>query len=210
MPTPESKTCKKCGQAKPLESFNKRQAKCRPCESVHQKAYREANKEQKQAADRAYYAKNREERQAYYARWRDENRERKAASDKAWVEANKERKRATDAAYRAANKERIAEYLREWHKANPRAKIEYKARRRARRAEVEVQPYTRTEIFERDGGRCRGCAKGLENKSHGFEIDHIVPISLGGPDIPANVQLMCRSCNRRKATRLEGQIHLAL
>jgi 5-methylcytosine-specific restriction endonuclease McrA len=34
-----------------------------------------------------------------------------------------------------------------------------------------------------------------------------VPISLGGPDTPANVQLACPPCNRAKWATLDGQIH---
>jgi hypothetical protein len=37
-----------------------------------------------------------------------------------------------------------------------------------------------------------------------FEIEHIVPVSSGGEDAPANLALACRSCNLYKAARQTG------
>lgn len=35
-----------------------------------------------------------------------------------------------------------------------------------------------------------------------FEIDHIIPESMGGLAVPENLRLLCRGCNRRKGNRL--------
>lgn len=35
-----------------------------------------------------------------------------------------------------------------------------------------------------------------------IEIDHIVPESRGGSADPSNLQLLCRTCNRRKGARV--------
>ena len=48
------------------------------------------------------------------------------------------------------------------------------------------------EIWERDKGICVYCHE------PGYEIDHVVPCSKGGPSIRANGVLCCPSCNRRK------------
>ena len=52
-----------------------------------------------------------------------------------------------------------------------------------RRREVEVV-----------GQRCRHCGEPAE------ELDHIVPLSRGGPDTAANRQPMCRRCHQTKTT----------
>ncbi len=39
----------------------------------------------------------------------------------------------------------------------------------------------------------------IRNELH---FDHIVPVSLGGASVAANVELLCRDCNLRKGTGL--------
>lgn len=59
----------------------------------------------------------------------------------------------------------------------------------------------RNEIFDRDQ-RCLNCAS-----DENLEIDHIVPISLGGDGDRDNLQVLCRSCNRKKRGELQSAEH---
>jgi hypothetical protein len=52
-------------------------------------------------------------------------------------------------------------------------------------------------VSVRDGGRCRHC--GSTDQLH---FDHVIPVSRGGTNTAANVQLLCGSCNRAKAAKL--------
>ena len=54
-------------------------------------------------------------------------------------------------------------------------------------------------MYGEQEGRCAHC----EHKFpiHGLEIDHIVPTSKGGADVPSNWQLLCSGCNRSKGDR---------
>jgi len=54
-------------------------------------------------------------------------------------------------------------------------------------------------LWEEQGGRCLSCNQEISIEQG--EIDHIVPFSLGGGNEMANVQLLCRACNRKKGNR---------
>jgi hypothetical protein len=81
--------------------------------------------------------------------------------------------------------------------------------RRARLAEVEserVDPYG---IFKRDRWRCQICGRKVQtqkknNHPRQATIDHIVPISRGGPHVSSNLQTACRQCNSRKGAKVGG------
>lgn len=52
-------------------------------------------------------------------------------------------------------------------------------------------------VSVRDGGRCRQCGS-----THQLHFDHVIPVSRGGANTAANVQLLCGSCNRAKSAKL--------
>ena len=52
-------------------------------------------------------------------------------------------------------------------------------------------------VLVRDGGRCRKCRRSIN-----LEMDHIVPVSKGGKTEEANLQTLCRRCNRAKSKKL--------
>lgn len=171
----------------------RREARAREPERYRkvQREYRAKNRERVNAVTRARY-----ELQNEYIR----------AQMRDYRKRNPERVREWDLTSRERHRDKKNEYQREYYKKNPEVFERGRAKRRARLANVEHSPYTRREIYDRDGGTCRGCEKALPFEPNGFQIDHIVPISLGGPDTWANVQLMCPTCNREKWNRLEGQI----
>lgn len=59
-----------------------------------------------------------------------------------------------------------------------------------------VSKELRGEVLERDERKCRKCGA-----ADNLEIDHIIPVSLGGESTPDNLQVLCRSCNRAKRTQ---------
>ena len=58
----------------------------------------------------------------------------------------------------------------------------------------------REEIYIRDGRKCKWCGSTLHR-----EIDHIIPVSQGGASEPDNLQVLCRSCNRKKRVKTGKQ-----
>ena len=55
------------------------------------------------------------------------------------------------------------------------------------------------EVFRRDSYTCAYC--GHRGNVLSLHVDHIVPVSRGGTDDPANLTTACWSCNLEKGTR---------
>lgn len=49
-------------------------------------------------------------------------------------------------------------------------------------------------LLEHDHHTCQECGA----KQGPFEIDHVIPIAKGGQNVPNNLRVLCRTCNRRK------------
>lgn len=79
-----------------------------------------------------------------------------------------------------------------------------KAKRRAREKDTQIERVDPIAVFERDGWKCRICGKSTPRASRGTyksnapELDHIIPLALGGWHTWQNVQCACRSCNSKK------------
>ena len=56
----------------------------------------------------------------------------------------------------------------------------------------------RSYVFHRDGRRCVYCSR---TDAERYELDHVVPRSLGGSDRVSNLVVSCRECNARKGNR---------
>jgi len=55
----------------------------------------------------------------------------------------------------------------------------------------------RSEVWRRDGGQCAKCGS-----KHNLQFDHIIPVSRGGANSVANIQLLCLACNAAKGDRV--------
>lgn len=62
-----------------------------------------------------------------------------------------------------------------------------------------IPSWMRDEVFARDGRACVKCQSILF-----LALDHIFPVSKGGPTTVENLRVLCRSCNSRKGARLES------
>lgn len=63
---------------------------------------------------------------------------------------------------------------------------------------MTVTKRTRFEVLRRDQHTCQYC--GATAPGVTLQIDHVVPISLGGDDKPGNLVTSCADCNRGKAS----------
>ena len=53
-------------------------------------------------------------------------------------------------------------------------------------------------IYRAQRGRCAYCRQEVGKD---FDVDHIQPLSKGGTNWPANLQITCHLCNRKKKAR---------
>ena len=109
-------------------------------------------------------------------------------------------------------KEKRREYVRRYNQTeNGKASRKKRrdkawAKRRALKAGVEHEPWTREEIIKRDNGICQICGLPIYDYDDSPnrlkpEIDHIVPISVGGADKADNLRLTHAFCNQHKGCR---------
>lgn len=78
-------------------------------------------------------------------------------------------------------------------------------RRRAFHFGVAYERVDRLRVFERDNWACSLCGRGVDSSlpprdDWGPTIDHVVPISQGGPHTFDNLRLAHRSCNTARGT----------
>jgi hypothetical protein len=62
----------------------------------------------------------------------------------------------------------------------------------------------RRRVIFRAANRCEYCGLAQERQEATFHIDHILPVSAGGPTVLENLALACVSCSLRKAARRSG------
>lgn len=97
----------------------------------------------------------------------------------------------------AENPEKARAAMRRWRRAHLKSVRFYCMRRRALLAGAvgtctPEQLQARIDFY---GGRCWMCGKPFK------AIDHVIPLSKGGTNWPANLRPACTSCNSRKKDR---------
>lgn len=142
-------------------------------------------------------------------------RERGRVSTPEKLEKERARWRAYDAREEVKARRKIADHQRHTSEVG---RLKIRTQNRKRRALIRAQgyvPYQEVDIFVRDGNKCQICGGALRFDKvwphpKSPSIDHILPISKGGADVPSNVQSAHLSCNLRKHTNAEGQLWLEI
>jgi hypothetical protein len=105
-----------------------------------------------------------------------------------------------------------------WAKANPekRREVYRRARhvRRARIANAGFERFSEFEVFERDCWKCGICNKRINKRLKypnpmSVSLDHVIPVSQGGPHTRANTRAAHLACNVRRQAN-GGNEQLAL
>lgn len=92
------------------------------------------------------------------------------------------------------------ESKRKWRNSKPEAE---KAMRQTRRALERSANGRHTgedikRIYSDQCGKCACCRKKVGDV---YDVDHIMPLALGGTNWPSNIQILCKKCNNRKGAK---------
>jgi len=137
-----------------------------------------------------------EYKKQYMREWQARNRERRKVYMQEWHEANADHSRE----YRKAHRPQLREATRKHTAAHPEVKAEMERRRRARKRNVVTENVSPAEILQRFGSTCYICNKDIEAED--LNLDHIIPISKGGPHVWENLRPTHASCNARKGNKV--------
>jgi 5-methylcytosine-specific restriction endonuclease McrA len=155
---------------------------------AQKKAYRQKNFQRIAELGHAWYLKHKDD--PAYQEYQKDYRRRRAEKHKQYARQyyleHREHLRAlgkqASRLWAAANKQRLNAATR-----NRRARI--------RKSEGKHSAQDIANLYVAQEGLCAACLASIEP---GFEVDHIMPIALGGRNSKENLQLLCAPCNRSK------------
>ena len=190
------------------------------------KRYYEENREKVIESTRRYHAENREtilEKQKQYRldnldairesqqRWREANREKAAESSRQWRQDNpgrhREYMRDYSSRYQSENREKVNANQKRWRLNNPeRARESWRLsshRRRARIYATQVVDFTPEQLDQKMAYYGHKCYLNLPGLCTGEfdQIEHVKPLSKGGPHLIANMRPSCEPCNSHKRAK---------
>lgn len=135
-------------------------------------------------------------RRQYTAEWRARNPDKvKAYNEKRKL--HPERYRNSTKKWEAENRARRTELARIWRKNNPErwSAIAIRTQKKRLAANGDSNHIQIASRMAYHGHKCIYCGGPFE------EIEHMIPLSRGGTNWPANLAPSCLSCNRSKGTK---------
>jgi len=164
-------------------------------------------KEDKAAYDRARYQANREKIIACNKLYYKTNREKMIARRKAYVQNNKEKVDAYHKVYREANKEKINATVKAWSRANKDKRSATQAKRRALKInQIPIQvrdcPIEKKRLYQ----TYKLCSLFTKITGVQHHVDHMWPLSDGGPHWSGNLQIITATENISKNAIVDPNI----
>jgi 5-methylcytosine-specific restriction endonuclease McrA len=186
-------SCSKCGVTKTLDNFLPRKeralgyhSQCQQCRTKSTINWRKKNKKRVNFSQRQCHIKNREQHLKSQRDYWRRNRGRLIAENKAWHEANPERSKELHDRHRRRNPgyDNIFSH-------------NYRARKKFDGGKLSVD--LPNLLLQEQNYQCPYCWVNL--RESGYELDHYMPLSLGGAHADWNIQLTCPSCNKKKSNK---------
>lgn len=189
------KPCVKCGA---IDRYD--DGRCKFCSREQNRKYNKSNREKLSDYGRKWREANHEAVVVYQRKYYEANKQKLTEHNRKWREDNREKFKRCQRNWHEANRDRVAERMRNWQKDNPDKVTEIYHNRRAR---VKGNGGTLSKgivqtLMTLQKGKCACCGKSLK---HGYHLDHIMPIALGGANTDDNVQLLTPKCNLSKGAK---------
>lgn len=115
---------------------------------------------------------------------------------------NKEKLKLRNSEYYNSNKEKIKTIVRTWTRNNKDKVNEYSRNYRSRRYSKEsgyISSKEWSDLKRKYNFHCLSCKR--KEPIIKLELDHVLPLSLGGKNIIENAQPLCKSCNCKKGAK---------
>lgn len=212
------KRCTRCDEFKPLAELirNSRSkdgygSRCKSCHNAWNRdiAARDPEATRKYGREKMsrYYKADPAKYNERHREWYQANQSHSVAYAAEWAKANPDKIRENRRRYARRHSATIVARVARWQKANPERMRDHRAVSKAkRRGAGETRRFDRASIWARDGGRCHICKHLCDPAS--WDLDHLIPLSLGGPHTPANVAVSHPVCNRRRHNTGPAQLRL--
>lgn len=190
------KTCTKCKETKPVSEFYKSvsrrgkvvlRADCKACVIGRSKERYWSDTEAKKKYDRQRYLNDPVAALSRAGKWKSENPEKMEESRRKWREANPEKHKESQRQWAIKNPEKV--------QSNVRARRARKRGAKGSHTDADIEA-----ILVRQKYKCAECGLDVKNRSS-RQIDHIMPLKLGGSNWPTNLQVLCNTCNKVKSAK---------
>lgn len=205
----EEKQCSQCNQWKSLSEFHEcrkhqdgLQNTCKKCRTD----YYYDNREDRRAYLREHYIANCEAIKTRVRHYYSTHREECLTRAKQYQEVHKAEISIRNMEYYKEHTEEIKAKTKAWSKT-PKGKAASQFQKARRRLVQQTGDLTLQEWEALIGQypTCAYCGHPFDNDKHRLSMDHIVPLSRGGPHTQSNVLPVCFACNSRKHTSLLGE-----
>jgi hypothetical protein len=187
---------------------NRKDVKCQPCWDARAAHMREERaKKRKPKLTPEQLKENKKQR---YQR----DKEQILAKNKEYYLANKAKIQECNRLRNKANRQKVRDYARQYYQKNKQHIRNNVKRRRHKRHGVLSIPYSVEQVLSTYGTNCHICKDpvdltisrkpGIDGWEKALHIDHVIPMSRGGPDILENVKPSHAECNLIKSAKFPG------
>jgi hypothetical protein len=134
----DSKTCRQCGETKPLELFRRQRNQCKKCEYENSRTYIKNNKEKNKAWRQKSYQKNKDAITLKSREYYRKNKEAVKLKNAEYRAKNSDKVKDTLKKYYIKHRDDIAVYHKQYRKKNSSVIAEKKKRYEKRRSKTDM------------------------------------------------------------------------